>query len=82
MLRLTEIGLFLIPFALYVTWLIAGAKTPRWMVWGSVTATVAMAVGTIWFGLIHAIPPEAGYEPAHVVNGVIVPGHAVVKPKP
>ncbi len=82
MLRLTEIGLFLVPFALYVTWLIAGAKTPRWAVWSTVLLTVAMAAGTIWFGLINAIPPESGYEPAHVIDGVIVPGHAVVKPGP
>ena len=82
MLRITEIGLFLVPFALYVTWLFVGAKTPRWAVWCSVVLTVAMAVGTVWYGLINAIPPESDYEPAHVVDGVIVPGHAVVKHKP
>ncbi len=80
MIRLAEIGLFLAPFALYITWLIAGARTPRWLVWGTVVSTLAMAAGTIWFGLIHALPPGTTYEPAHVVDGVIVPGHAAAKP--
>lgn len=79
MLRLAEIGLFLVPTALYVTWLIAGARTPRWAVWWAIGSTIAMAVGTIWFGLDNAIPADAGYEPAHVVNGEVVPGHAVPK---
>ena len=82
MLRLTEIGLFLVPFALYLTWLVAGARTPRWAVWATVVLTVAMAAGTVWFGLINAIPPDSGYAPAEVIDGVIVPGHAVAKPRP
>ncbi len=82
MLRFTEIGLFLVPFALYVTWLIAGAKTPRWAVWSTVVLTLAMAAGTVWFGLVNAIPPDAGYEPAHIEHGQVVPGHAVAKPHP
>jgi hypothetical protein len=28
MLRFTEIGLFLVPFALYVVWLVLGTRTP------------------------------------------------------
>ena len=82
MLRLTEIGLVLVPFALYVTWLVAGARTPRWAVWATVVRTVAMAAGTVGFGLINAIPPDSGYAPAEVIDGVIVPGPAVAKPRP
>ena len=78
MLRLGEIGLFLVPTALYVTWLIAGTRTPRWAVWGAIGATLALAAGTIWFGLDNAIPADAGYEPAHMENGELVPGRAIL----
>lgn len=77
MLRLAEIGLFLLPTALYVTWLYLGAHTPRWLVWWTVAATLALAGATVWFGMENAIPPDERYEPARIENGEIVPGHGV-----
>ena len=76
MLRLAEIGLFLVPTGLYVTWLVAGARTPRWAVIWTVAVTLVLAAGTIWFGLDNAIGPDAVYEPAHVENGEVVPGRS------
>jgi hypothetical protein len=76
MLRLAEIALFLVPFALYVVWLIAGRSAPRWAVWAAVAAIVALAAGTVWFGLDRAAPPGSIYEPAHIEDGTIVPGRA------
>ena len=76
MLRLAELGLFLVPFALYGAWLFAGSRVPRWAVWSAVAATLAMAAGTIWFGIDRAAPPDSVYAPAHMEHGVLVPGRA------
>ncbi len=80
MLRFTEVGLFLVPFALYVTWLVLRSRTPPALVWGAVVLTVAMAVGTVWFGLARRIDRREEYVPAQVVNGQIVPGHGITPP--
>ena len=77
MLRFTEIGLFLVPFALYLAWRVMGERTPRWAVVGAVGLTLAMAAGTVWFGLVNAIPRDEAYAPAEMVNGEIVAGHGV-----
>jgi MFS superfamily sulfate permease-like transporter len=76
MLRFTEIGLFLVPLALFVTWRIMGPRTPRSAVWGALLAVAVMAVGTVWFGLHNRMPADAVYVPAQMENGRIVPGHA------
>jgi hypothetical protein len=80
MLRVSELFLFLVPFAVYVSWLIAGARTPRWAVIAAVALTAGTAAVTVWYGLINAIPKDAAYAPAQFENGEIVPGHAVAKP--
>ena len=75
MLRFAELGFFLIPFGLYVAWRILGERTPPWALWAAIALTVAMGVGTVWFGVTSGLPPSQTYEPARMEDGVIVPGH-------
>lgn len=77
MLRLTEIGLFLVPFALYLAWRVLGERTPRWLVIAAGALTAAMAVGTVWFGLVTGLPTDQAYAPAELHDGSIVEGHGV-----
>ena len=79
MLRFTELALFLVPFALYAAWRILGQRTPRWFVWGALVVLGVLGASAIWFGLNQRTEPGAGYAPAHMENGRIVPGHAVPK---
>ncbi len=81
MLLIADILLFLLPVGLYVLWRIAGSSVPRWVVWMAVAATLLTAAGAITYGLDNAIPRDATYEPAHIVDGRIVPGHAAPKPR-
>jgi hypothetical protein len=82
MLRLSEIGLFLAPFALYVTWLYLGRRAPPVFVWSAVALILALCVGTVWFGIANRLGRGEAYVPAHVVDGRIVAGHGVPMPKP
>ena len=82
MLRFDEIGLFLVPFVLFVVWRILGARTPAWLVWAAVVAVVAMAAGTVWYGLDMRTSPDSVYDPAQLQNGRIIPGHADKSPPP
>jgi hypothetical protein len=80
MLRFSEIGLFLVPFVLYGTWLVLGARTPPALVWSAVALIVLLAVGTVWFGLANRLDRGEKYVPAQVVDGQIVEGHGVAPP--
>ena len=77
MLRFTEIGLFLVPFALFVAWRIMGPRTPPWAVWLALVAVLLLAGGSAWYGLARRAPPGDVYVPAHIVDGRIVPGRDV-----
>ncbi len=79
MLRLTEIGLFLVPFALYVAWRLMGPRLPPVAVWLALTLIAAMAAATIWFGLASEVDIGEAYAPARLENGVIVGGHGIPK---
>jgi hypothetical protein len=77
MLRFTEIGLFLVPFVLYLVWWTMGPRTPRWAVWLALAAVLLLAAGSAWYGLAERAAPGATYVPAHIENGRIVPGRDV-----
>ena len=79
MLRLAEIGFFLVPFALFAAWRILGPRMPASVVWTTIALMLAMAAGTVWFGITNAIPPDEIYEPARIIDGELVPGHSVPK---
>ncbi|MGH7044688.1 MAG: DUF6111 family protein [Acetobacteraceae bacterium] len=76
--RLTEIGLFFLPFAVFVA-LRLGA-TRRWpsglVLGGAGGALVLLLAGLVWFAHAHRLPADAIYVPARVSAGRILPGHA------
>lgn len=79
---LTEIGIFLIPFAVYVLFLVATRS--RLLVFASWPAVVVgrLLVGSLLLVLLSLIllaefsgaPPGSTYIPAHLENGRLVPG--------
>ena len=79
---LTEIALFLVPFAAYIVFLWATrAGVLNWAHWSVsriawlVIAAFVLMIGSFVF-LAHfgGSPPGSDYVPAHVENGVFVPG--------
>ncbi|CCD87108.1 conserved protein of unknown function [Bradyrhizobium sp. ORS 285] len=79
---LTEIGIFLIPFAVYVLFLLAtrsGLLVPaHWPLHLVAKLTVAALVLVIASLLLvvafSGAPPRSTYVPAHVEDGRLVPG--------
>ena len=79
---LTEIGIFLIPFAVYALFLVAtrsGLLAPSsWpvvvvgrLLLGSLLLVV---VSLIMLAQFSGAPPNSAYFPAHIENGKLVPG--------
>ena len=76
--RLTEIGLFLLPFAVFVALRLVGPRgMPSGLVLGSAAVVLALLlVGLFWFAHRERLPPDATYVPARVsADGQIRPGH-------
>ena len=79
----TEIGLFLIPFALYAAFLLAtraGVTQPQaWTpprIASLVIASLVLIVGSfLVLAQFSGAPPGSTYVPAHVEDGKLVPGH-------
>ncbi|WP_158671312.1 DUF6111 family protein [Bradyrhizobium guangdongense] len=79
---LTEIGIFLIPFAVYALFLAATRSglfaRSSWPV--PIVARLALAAivlviaGLIGLAHFSGAPPDSTYVPAHVENGKLVPG--------
>ena len=82
---LTEFGVFLIPFAAYATFLLAtraGLLAPEsWpmarVVWLTASALVLIIASLLLLAHFSGAPPGSIYEPAHVENGVLVPGREI-----
>lgn len=78
---LTEIGLFLTPFALYAAYLLAtraGVLAPSaWTVPRLATlliASLVLVLGSfVLLAQFSGAPPGSSYVPAHIENGKIVP---------
>jgi len=78
----TELGLFLIPFALYAAFLLAtraGVLGPQaWTlprVAGLLIASlVLMAASFVLLAQFSGAPPGSTYVPAHIEDGKLVPG--------
>jgi 4-amino-4-deoxy-L-arabinose transferase-like glycosyltransferase len=79
---LTEVGIFLIPFAVYALFLIATRsgllKQSSWpghliakLVLGSLLLVV---ISFILLAHFSGAPPNSTYVPAHIENGRLVPG--------
>lgn len=79
---LTEIGIFLIPFAVYAMFLIAtrsGVLTSSsWPVIVvarlAIVAFLLTILSLVLLAHFSGAPPNATYVPAHIENGKLVPG--------
>ncbi|WP_315834615.1 DUF6111 family protein [Bradyrhizobium prioriisuperbiae] len=79
---LTEIGIFLIPFAVYAMFLIAtrtGVLTSSsWpvvvLVRLAIVAFLLTILSLVLLAHFSGAPPNATYVPAHIENGKLVPG--------
>jgi hypothetical protein len=79
---LTEIGIFLIPFAIYAVFLIATrsgvlaqASWPLHMVAKLVVGSLLLVIVSFFLLAEYSgAPPESTYVPAHMDHGKLVPG--------
>lgn len=79
---LTEVALFLAPFAAYALFLIATraglfdpqAWTPRVLSWLTAIAFLLMIVSFVLIAEFSGIPIGSTYVPAHIEDGQFVPG--------
>jgi hypothetical protein len=79
---LTEIALFLAPFALYAVFLAAtraGVMHPdswSWRVlgWLTIAALATVFVSFLVIAQFTGAPPHSSYVPAHIEDGKLVPG--------
>ena len=81
MLRLVELALFLAPFAIFIVWRfvpLEGGPSTRFVVLAA-CVLAALAGALIWLREMDSLPPGAVYEPAHLEDGRVVPGHAATR---
>jgi len=79
---LTEIGIFLVPFAIYALFLIATRSGLLVQSSWPVQIVVKLALGSLLMVVVSFIllahfsgaPPHSTYIPAHIENGKFVPG--------
>ena len=79
---LTEVGIFLIPFAVYAAFLIATRSgllvQSSWpmhvLAKLSLGALLLVVVTFLLLAEFGGAPPESSYVPAHIENGRLVPG--------
>lgn len=79
---LQEVGIFLIPFALYAIWLVStrapvadAASWPmRRLGYLTVSALALVIVSLLVLADFSGAPPGSTYVPAHMENGKLVPG--------
>jgi len=78
-----DVVFFLLPFAAYALWLMVTRRTVRnaddWQVrtlgFLALSGALLMVVALVAFVHFDAEAPGGSYVPAHIENGVIVPGH-------
>ena len=76
MLRLAEFGLFLVPFGLFLAWLLLERVSAKMAIFAGVVFVV-MAGATILYGLERRLDRGEIYIPARVQDGQIVQGHGI-----
>jgi len=84
---LIDLFLFLLPFALYgLYWRFIGkaaakdeAKAHPWILL-TASGLVLVILSFVWWALTEGASPEGVYVPAHVEDGVVVPGQFVPAP--
>ena len=76
---LTEIGIFLTPFAVYALFLVATRSglfvQSSWPVYAVARLALVFVIASL-IALAHfsGSPPDSTYVPAHIENGKLVPG--------
>jgi hypothetical protein len=79
---LTEIGIFLIPFAVYVLFLFAtrsgllvrSSWPARIIARLTIGSLILVVLGFVLLAQFSGAPPNSTYIPAHIENGKLVPG--------
>ena len=77
---LEEFGLFLVPFALFLVYLLLSGRNPlRRVHWDPhlfrlVLAGLAVVISTLVYEGLFSERRSAGYVPTHMENGRLVPG--------
>jgi Family of unknown function (DUF6111) len=79
---LTEIGVFLIPFAVYALFLLASQSGPMLQTSWPVHVVARLVVGSLLLTILSFVllarfsgaPANSTYVPAHIENGKFVPG--------
>jgi hypothetical protein len=79
---LTEIGIFLVPFGIYVLFLIATrsgvmvqSSWPIQMVWRLMLGSLLLVIASlVMLAHFSGGSPNSTYIPAHIENGKLVPG--------
>ena len=82
-MRFAEIALLLLPFAVFVAWrvLAPAAGPPRVLVIGVTGAVAVIVVLLLVFWYEEAEPPGAGYVPAQLENGRVLPSRVAPAPR-
>ena len=81
----TEIALFLAPFVIYAIYLVAtrtalltmASWPPKVLATLGIFALILMIGSFVYLSHFAGAPPGSTYEPAHVEDGVFVPGRVV-----
>jgi hypothetical protein len=77
---LEEFGLFLIPFALFLVYLVLAGRNPlrrvHWdpHLWRLAMAGLTVVIGTLVYEGLFSERRAGGYVPTHMENGRLVPG--------
>ena len=79
---LTEIGIFLVPFAVYALFLVASRSGLMALSSWPVVVVARLLLGSLLLVVLSLIllaqfsgaPPHSTYVPAHIENGRLVPG--------
>jgi Family of unknown function (DUF6111) len=75
MLRLVEVALFLVPFAVVAIWrVLLPVRGPSIRTVATLAAVVVVLAATLlWLRSEDAEPPNAAYIPSHVEGGRVLP---------
>jgi hypothetical protein len=82
---LTEVALFLAPFAIYIAFLLAtraevfDREVWSWRIvaWLTIAALLCVVASFIVMAHFYGAPPGSTYVPAHMEDGRLVPGRTV-----
>jgi hypothetical protein len=77
MLRAAELGLFLLPFAMFMLWRLMAPHVRPAMLWAAMACVLLLASLAIGYGMREKMAPHTRYLPAHIENGHIIQGTGV-----